>query len=397
MASKVPIASGEPSISTRSLSWRNPRLSGRIPELDGIRGLAILTVLAYHYVFGAFHPPVNSWQASLLVPLRLGWSGVDLFFVLSGFLIGGILYDARNSDRYYQTFYLRRIHRIFPLYFAWLALFALGLYFVGSDSPDAIRVLFNHELPFWSYLLFFQNFFMYLHRDYGSQWLAVTWSLAIEEQFYMLLPLVVRSLSYRGIIWLGVASIVFAPLFRVAVWLQSPNTPGLGGYTLLPGRADALGLGVLIALACRDEKVWEWLASHRKQFVVAFLLLGCGVAFLTLQQPKGLFTLGASWLAFFYAAMLVLAVVNPGQIVRAVFRSQILVRLGSVAYAVYIFHQGINGLYHFVFFGEQPIITDWRHFGVTLLSLVTVLLMAALSWRFFEKPLIRRAHAASHY
>jgi peptidoglycan/LPS O-acetylase OafA/YrhL len=120
-------------------SWRTSRLAGRIPELDGIRGLAILLVLVWHY-FGHFEGVLQrSWQAYALATLRLSWSGVDLFFVLSGFLIGGILYDAKDSKSYYQTFYRRRILRIFPLYFLWIALFITGLKFVGPNSADPLQ------------------------------------------------------------------------------------------------------------------------------------------------------------------------------------------------------------------------------------------------------------------
>ena len=100
-----------------AVRWRNPRLAGRIIELDGIRGLAILLVLIWHYLANTAATTIGSWQSYALATLGLTWSGVDLFFVLSGFLIGGILYDAKDSTSYYRTFYGRRIYRIFPLYF----------------------------------------------------------------------------------------------------------------------------------------------------------------------------------------------------------------------------------------------------------------------------------------
>src|SRR5712691_12887503 len=109
--------------SSDGLAWRNSRLSGRIPELDGIRGLAILLVLIAHYIHAGVTAQPGSWQAYLLATLRLSFAGVDLFFVLSGFLIGGILWDAKNASNYYSTFYWRRTHRIFPLYFLWLGLY----------------------------------------------------------------------------------------------------------------------------------------------------------------------------------------------------------------------------------------------------------------------------------
>lgn len=144
-------------MSTDSLTWRNPRLAGRIRELAGIRGLAILLVLVWHYVANTVHVTPGSWKAYPLATLRLTWSGVDLFFVLSGFLIGCILYDAKDSNSYYRTFYGRRIYRIFPLYFLWIALFIAGLYVVGSNSASPLRAIFNRDLPVWSYPCFFKT------------------------------------------------------------------------------------------------------------------------------------------------------------------------------------------------------------------------------------------------
>lgn len=381
-------------MSTDALSWQNPRLARRIPELDGVRGLAILLVLVWHYGANEVTVATGLWQERALATLRLTWSGVDLFFVLSGFLIGGILCDAKNSGSYYRTFYARRIHRIFPLYFTWLAFFAVGLCFVGRGSASPLRALFNPHLPWWSYALFLQNFFMSLSKGWGAQWLAITWSLAVEEQFYLLLPLLVRNLSYRGIAILAVASIVGAPVFRTVLWLS--GNVYFGPYTLLPSRTDALGFGVLIALACRNKVAWEWLASRRRHLYWAFLLLGCGVCFL-LRYQRYLYTAGLTWIAAFYALLLLLAVVNPGRLESSFFRSQVLMKLGTVAYAVYIFHQGINGLLHFFILGKKPGIYDWPSLFVTVLSLTTVISLAAISWRLMEKPLIRRAHAIYRY
>src|ERR1700690_1908815 len=98
---------------------RDADFKGRIPELDGIRGIAIAMILAHHYFLLPIAASPGTFWSYVQAAGRLAWSGVDLFFVLSGFLIGGILLDARNSNNYYQTFYRRRIYRIFPLYFLW--------------------------------------------------------------------------------------------------------------------------------------------------------------------------------------------------------------------------------------------------------------------------------------
>jgi peptidoglycan/LPS O-acetylase OafA/YrhL len=376
-------------------SWNNPRLKGRIPELDGVRGLAILLVLIFHYCDSIVRVPEHTWQSYAMLPLRLTWTGVDLFFVLSGFLIGGILYDAKNSGRYFETFYLRRIHRIFPIYYIWIALFVAGLAIVGTHPTGAVRALFNRDIPVWSYPLFLQNFFM-TQRGLGPDWIGVSWSLAVEEQFYMLLPLLMRKLSYRAITRLAVGAMVAAPIFRLLLWLT--GSYHYGPYTLLPCRADSLGMGVLIAIASRNKRAWDWLADHRTQLYGIACLLGGGMALLSVrQQYFAVYIMGLTWIGAFYATVLVLALVNPGRIERLVFGNSWLRGLGTVAYAVYLFHQAINSLWHLAIFGRQPAITGWTSAGVTILALGSTLLVAAISWRVLEKPLIRRAHSRYKY
>jgi peptidoglycan/LPS O-acetylase OafA/YrhL len=114
-------------------------------------------------------------------------------------------------------------------------------------------------------------------------------------------------------------------------------------------------------------------------------------------SPTIEFAVGLTWIAAFYTSLLLLTLVNPGRIVKFIFGSQLLRKLGTVAYAVYLFHQGINGLFHLAFFGGTPRIVGLSSLGVTLLSLVTVLLLAAISWQVLEKPLIRYAHSAYQY
>jgi len=321
-------------------------------------------------------------------------TGVDLFFVLSGFLIGGILYDTKDSGSYYRTFYLRRIHRILPLYFIWLALFLVGLLWVDPTSRRPLRMIFNTDVPPWSYVLFVQNFYMSSRMGFGAEWLGITWSLAVEEQFYALLPLLVRKLTRRGLAWLAVGSIIGAPLFRLTLY-ASGNT-WYGPYTLLPSRADALGFGVLIALACRHEPTWTWLAGHRRQLYGAFLLLGCGVLYLSVN-PGDVHVRGLTWIAAFYASLLVLVIVEPRPFESALFRGYPLAKLGTVAYGVYLFHQGTNALLHFATLGRRPSVADLPSLAVTLVALTVVLLLAGMSWRLIEKPLIRRGHSKYRY
>jgi peptidoglycan/LPS O-acetylase OafA/YrhL len=371
--------------------WINPRLASRIPELDGIRGLAILLVLVLHYFVELTIPYVKAgWQIKSLLLLQLSWSGVDLFFVLSGFLIGGILLDAKFADSYYRTFYLRRFYRIVPVYFLLIAAYVIGAYCLPSATKP-LGELFDRQIPLWPYPLFLQNLFMTWHQGYGSGWLGVTWSLAVEEQFYLLLPFVVRRLSRRGILAFAIGMIVMAPVLRIV--LERHGASGMAIYTLLPCRADALGFGLLVAIVCRNKTAWEWLTSHRRYVYTALAVLGSGLLVWVMRD----FPLGFTWMAALYASLLILVVVTPGPVARLVFRSFALTKLGAVAYFVYLFHPGILRLYHYWFFGAAPRVLDWPTWWVTLLSLGTVLLLSAISWRLLEKPLIKRARSRFQY
>lgn len=168
----------------------------RIPELDGLRGLAIFLVILYHYVAMAPHGTSHTWPARIGTILGQGATGVDLFFVLSGFLIGGILLKTKTSPRYYKAFYLQRFHRIFPLYYGWILLFGVAMMVarkLGGTSGGEFRI----AIPYWVYFIFIQNYFFGSTAVPGA-WLVHTWSLVVEEQFYLISPPLVRNLQTRA-------------------------------------------------------------------------------------------------------------------------------------------------------------------------------------------------------
>ena len=164
-------------------------LSGRIPELDGLRGLAIGSVLIWHYFMVPTVTAPGTPLSYALVFGRLTWSGVDLFFVLSGFLIGGILLDARKASNYFQVFYTRRFFRIVPIYAA--VLLIVPTFLLLAQRTHHGTWLTPAHPPWYFFWTFTQNFWMVRAMDFGGNALGVTWSLAIEEQFYLLWPLIV--------------------------------------------------------------------------------------------------------------------------------------------------------------------------------------------------------------
>ena len=214
----------------------------RVPELDGIRGLAILSVVVWHYVALRFAPPPGSVLALFWPLLALTWSGVDLFFVLSGFLIGGILLEHRESPNYFQTFYARRVCRIIPLYYLLLLGCWIGICAGLAERSPGWKWLFANPMPFWSYVVFAQNSFMMQEGDFGANALAVTWSLAIEEQFYLVFPWLVRYVPRTRLIYVFFGTIAVAPLCRILFYLYHP-IPLSGSFFFMPSRLDAFGLG----------------------------------------------------------------------------------------------------------------------------------------------------------
>jgi peptidoglycan/LPS O-acetylase OafA/YrhL len=237
----------------------------RILELDGLRGLAILLVIPCHYIANVPHGEPHTWTSRAGTMLDWGGSGVDLFFVLSGFLIGGILLDSRSSPNYFQTFYARRFFRILPLYYFLLSLYAI----LWLAAPDLLRL----GAPGWIYPLFLQNYFMKM-APAQTFWLAPMWSLAVEEQFYMIAPPVMRRLSTERIAKLMLAVVLIAFLIRVTAVLgfgdRLHDHWGLRfAYFGTPGRADDLALGVLAAIGWRNVHVKRWAGEHVGWFKIA--------------------------------------------------------------------------------------------------------------------------------
>src|SRR5262249_39067117 len=144
--------------------------------------------------------------------------GVDLFFVLSGFLLGGILLEHRESQEYFKTFYVRRACRILPVYYLLVIAFAMVSPLFNGTRNDGFIHLFNNPMPLWSYFTFTQNFAMMSVSDFGAPALSATWSLAVEEQFYLFLPLMIRFVPRGALPGALLLLIVAAPICRGLLW-----------------------------------------------------------------------------------------------------------------------------------------------------------------------------------
>lgn len=350
-----------------------------IKPLDGIRAIAIFLVIIWHYVgclvktnFSII--PVEQIQFAT----SLAWSGVDLFFVLSGFLIGRILINDKGSDNYFKRFYMRRIFRIFPAYYFIVSAFII---IVLSGLSNQIPWLTNNPFPIYSYLLFLQNFQM-TGYEFGASWLSVTWSLAIEEQFYLILPLIIYYANPKSLPKILIAGIIFAPIFRAIL-------PGLSPYVLLPARMDSLLIGVLIAYYYLNGKL-EIFFKEKQGILVSLLVI---LFFLMLFYAGLPVPIGGviihSILALFYGVLIVLAItLNPNNTFNRILSAGFLSFFAKISFMMYLTHQIFSGLFHELILNQDPQINNYRDFLVTMLSLLTTIFFSTISYYYFERPII---------
>ena len=359
---------------------------GRVPELDGVRGLAILLVLVWHYgVCELGTLPL------LFQPLALTWSGVTLFFVLSGYLIGGILLDHRHATNYFAAFYGRRVCRILPIYYVWLLLFTVAIIIVPRlpIGSAATAWILEPRFPIWSYATFTQNFFQARADTFGANWLSITWSLAVEEQFYLLLPVLIRFTPSRWLPFILSAGAVAGPVSRA--FLYDPRAVNqTATMALLITNTDGLFLGVLCAWFIRRKdgaaRIARWASALR---VVFFSALGFEILDAYAADSLAKRLRSGFFLALTYTAFLLLAVHVPASPFSRIARWSWLRKLGIVAYGTYLVHEAVRGLVFGLALQRWPYVRQLRELGWNVVALAITLAVTAVSWRWFEKPIVR--------
>jgi peptidoglycan/LPS O-acetylase OafA/YrhL len=368
----------------------------RIPQLDGIRGAAILLVVVWHFVVApVMQAPHESVLARIVIHAGLlTWSGVDLFFVLSGFLIGGILIDAKDSRNYFKAFYIRRAFRILPVYL--LVVTAYLLYWsMATTQKTALRATFGDPMPWYVYFTFTQNFWL-AHHTWDSVFLAVSWSLAVEEQFYLLLPAIVRLLQRQLVLLAAVTLALGSASTRTLLYLHYGPSWSTAAYTLLFSRADALMFGVICAAVLRDRKLKELLVRNLWTLKISSFLFGLVVGVFIYKGwgigTMPMCTLGFTCVALFYASVLMIAVVAPEGILSRAFRARWLMQFGTIAYGLYLFHLiALTAAFH-ILVHHPPSISNWLDAATAFCAFVGAVGLAQLSWRCFESKLVRLGH-----
>ncbi len=343
---------------------------------------------------------VSQWRlpnGSNLVYLRalvgLNWSGVDLFFVLSGFLIGGILIDNRGATNYFRTFYVRRACRIFPLYYLCLFSFLLAARsFKWCESSLGYGWLFENQgvagigigqpnsIPMWTYLVHLQNFWMAQTNSWGPGYLGITWSLAVEEQFYLLLPVVVYLCKPKQVGSVAFLCIIAAPITRLA-------SSGLESYCMLSCRIDALMVGVLVAWLLRLESVLTTLRKSRSFVVGGLFVCLCFFALLG-RHPGILGKFNHSFLALFYGLVVLAVVTFPSLLLTRFLRTGWLQAIGRISYGIYLLHMAFVGIAFMLVFERPPEIRTAFEAIISLTAVLAAIIVSYFSYQLFETKIM---------
>lgn len=366
---------------------QHPCDSPRVSEFDGLRGLAIALVLWHHLAEPALPPGRESWLGWLRAGTNLSWCGVDLFFVLSGFFIGGILIERRESPRLASVFYLRRAVRILPLYYVTVGCL-LALHATGAAGSFQL-------FPGWVYGFFLTNFALASAQTWDWLPFSILWSLAVEEQFYLLAPWLVRLLPPARLPWFAAGVILFVWAARAGLLLGYPHGH-FAAHVLTPLRMDALALGVLVAWIVRNAAARAFLAMLARRWKLGLTAGLAGLAMLTLQRPADgdatLCLYGYALLAVFFALLVAMvAAVRPPWLCRLL-SCRPLAHLGRHSYFIYLWHTVIGVTVIRWLGGPHFLLNSYVALGIVTLAAVVTWGAAIMSWNFFEGPLVAWSH-----
>jgi peptidoglycan/LPS O-acetylase OafA/YrhL len=345
------------------------------PALDGLRGVAILLVVLYHN-FG------------FIKQSFFGWLGVDLFFVLSGFLITDILLKTLGQANYLRNFYLRRILRIFPLYYLTLVLFLFVLPPLTSEKIEWTYYQENQGY-FWIYL---QNWLFIFRNPANADILNHYWSLAVEEQFYIFWPLVVLLLKKTRWLLIFISLLLLSlVLFRFLLWiLEIENIAYYNLYTFT--RIDGICIGCIVALLVHMN--FTIIRRYTTGIVLAFALINFGFYFFNRFYDFSfpyLALVGYSTFGMMFGLLVYEAVSRETRLINYIFNIRLLKFFGRISYGLYIFHWPVYLLAnaYLLVFAKDHLPTLIAQVSVSLIAVVIAVAISWFSFRYFEKYFLK--------
>lgn len=343
---------------------------GRIVALDGLRGLMTLFVLVSHYLAEVEH----GWNA-----FECAWVAVQMFFVLSGFLIGRLILEKKHHSNFFFVFYVRRCCRTLPIYLFCIVVVYAVMHAVGRQPYMNI----TSEFPLWSYLTFTQNVFMAHTGTIGPHWLAPSWTLSVEEQFYLLAPAMFVLTPKRWLLPVLIAGALFAPAFRAAVYWGGVM-PHLSALVYLPGSMDSLFCGLITAVIYKRVDVTGYDLHLR---LAPLLALGLIVVLkLVDHHIENTMEVFSRFVVSVGCAAYLLAIVRGAPEARSLC-SPIFCFFGNTNYAVYLTHIMVLGLMHGLILGTMPDVHTPAQIAVTFAAFPVAIFAGWVTTRYVEEPI----------
>jgi peptidoglycan/LPS O-acetylase OafA/YrhL len=352
----------------------------RITQIDGLRGIAILLVISFHYINNQLWYAQSLLGRLICKATSFGWVGVDLFFVLSGFLIGNILIKNRGAKNYFSTFYIRRVVRIIPNYFL-----AVSVFLIICAIPffsDNRFLTGDNVIPWWSYYIMVHNNYMAAMNTMGNSANSITWSIGVEEQFYIIFPFIVYFVKDKWLPMLLFLVIVAACIFRMQFKTWVPT------YVLLPSRMDSIAFGFLVAYYYQNKNFKSVFQKYSK-FFIGIIMLDVLVCAFLYWRFSDLGAIKHSLFALSFAIGLGFALSDKDSLYGRLLQNKLLTWFGTISYSLYLFHYVILGLFHhFANNKDGLVIANGRDVILTIAALITSLILSWTIFKFLETPFV---------
>ncbi len=361
-----------PSQAVVPVAKAQPRAEPRIIPLDGLRGMMSIFVVLSH-----FFAEVPHGQKAFAI----GWIAVEMFFVLSGFLVGNLILGKAHHANFLKVFYIRRVCRTFPVYFASVILIMALMTLLGPR--DWVGGL--NGIPLWSYFSFTQNIFMASTNDMGMKWLAPTWTLAVEEQFYLVVPALFLLTPRRYLVGVLLAIGVAAVGLRTYNVLTNPQNL-VAALALIHVRADTLVSGLLLAVLWKQGRI-DYARHALVVRCVPLVVVGVLLSISTISSTNDpLFVILSGPLMGLGCAVFILMLVENAPEAQR-FHAPFLRFFSRTSYAIYLTHLMVLGLMHGLLLGAVPDLATAQQLVVTLAALPVCVAVGYGMTRLFEEPL----------